>query len=1021
MLQLHYPAGRYLLLLTQNTACLLLRPLHNPTENMFQLLCPNSRMLLPRYRLRLHRYPTPRPFHDHPADTPLADSCESTYATLLHTSSACRRPTLTRQTCAHCLRAARKMTAGAKACYCLLTRRLCRSVKSVAAGEFAGGCCAAERRRREGHKKLEEEVGEVGAGEGVGEKDMVGDVEVGGVYSRRLTLGVAGMHCSTCADDVAAIVGAVQGVDRDAVMVSFVLSRAEVRYDPRVEGVERGVAEKVLRRFPRLEVVVLGDVEEGEEERGVRARVAGGSVKAVREVLAGVNSVELCTEQEAAVEFAYNPDRIGIRRILGVLREADGFGEWQLEDVPDATEMAQDAEKRHLRKIGAQTTMAAIFTIPVLVLAWSGEHIKIAEKVRLSVEMACATVVMLIAHEIFLDAAWSLMFGGVGGFWSRINIDCLVSIATLSAYGFSVAVWGTHLAGTGYDTEPFFETSSLLITLILAGRWLTAGVRSWASKKLQAVGGDSAAKMVDCRLVDEETQRETVISVLELEYDDILAASQGEGIVTDGLIIEGTAQFDESHLTGEPKPQSKSAGSYVLAGSMVVSGDVQFRVAKLMQENTISTIKGMVKLAAQRPRAQEIADKVASILTPIILLIGIVVFVVWLLIGGLRTMPWGKSAIRATTYAVATLAISCPCAIGLAVPIVIVVASRIGISKAGLVLKNPAIIEKTRALGVVAFDKTGTLTTGQLQVENIWALDPATDTWTTTIPASTLAILRTLTYRSDHPVAKSITRAFSTTPPLPDISTTDHIGSGISATISNILYRGGKLPFTSPQHTSNPTITTLLSAAQTIFTLSANHTPILLVTLAADTIRPEAPRILAHLHSLNIKTYIFSGDRPSSVLPLAATLGIPPEHVFANCYPSDKAARLRILAAQHPGRTTMFVGDGTNDAVALAAADIGVSVSGGTEMAGEAADVVLVREGVEGVAGVLRLARRAQVCVAVNFCWAVCWNVFAVLAASGAVVKFRIEPEWAGAGEVGSVLPVFVVSLMVGVGWGGWR
>ena len=291
-------------------------------------------------------------------------------------------------------------------------------------------------------------------------------------------------------------------------------------------------------------------------------------------------------------------------------------------------------------------------------------------------------------------------------------MDVLVSVATGAAYIFSVAVFAANTRGKDLgksNSEPFFETSVMLTSLILAGRWMTAGVRSWASGKIRTIG-DSDLQASEVRLYDPETKEDTQIDARMLHYGDVIVVYQGEKVATDGLVVYGSAQTDESHLTGEPKPQTKVEGSYLLAGSKIVSGELKYRVSKLVQENTISTIKNMVKLASQqKPRVQEIADKIASFLTPAILFIAIAIFVIWLLVGNLgQKRGWGGSALHAVTYAVATLAISCPCAIGLAVPMVLVIASRVGVSQGGFVFRNPAAIEKGRHAGKVIFDKAGT-------------------------------------------------------------------------------------------------------------------------------------------------------------------------------------------------------------------------------------------------------------------------------------------------------------------------
>ena len=1024
--------------------------------------------------------------------------------------------------CAHCLSSARMMSLaeGAKACYCKLTRSLSRSVKSLAAVEFASGCCSVEaiRRRRktcggcpgkdndhdhdhehdhvhehdhdhdhdhdhnhdhdhdhencQGHHQADRTKpadGLFAMKEGSVETLRPSDLEAGPRYSRHLALGVSGMHCSTCADDVSKILQNIAGVDKNEVKVSFVMSRAELTFDPAIiQDVDTDIRGKVLKRFPRLDIVVLvnSKVEDNELDGIMRVRIRSQNSDAehlcrIATEISGVISVSSVDAKQ--IELAYDPDRIGIRNILSTLNDQEGgLDNVELADVPDGAVIAQQAEKKHLRSIARQTILAALFTIPVLVLAWSGNKIKMDAVVRYAIECACATAIIIVARRIYLDAFQSVWHG------FSIDMDVLVSVATGAAYAFSVAVFAAHAGDSSWghnnEREPFFETSCLLTTLILAGRWMTAGVRSWASQKIRTIG-DSDLQAAEVRLYDPEKNQETQLDAGKLHYGDVIVVSQGEKVATDGLVIGGTAQTDESHLTGEPKPQTKSEGSYVLAGSKMVSGDIKYRVSKLVQENTISTIKNMVKLASQqKPRVQEVADRIAAVLTPSILFIACIVFMIWLLVGALgQHREWGHSALNAVTYAVATLAISCPCAIGLAVPTVLVVASRAAVSKGGFVFRNPAAVEKGRNVGKVIFDKTGTLTTGQLQVEFSWIL--VNGVWQKDVPAPEIFTkLRMLCKTSNHPVAKAMFRFSESRSPFPSSSVEPEIATivskGIETTIDGAVYRGGKLSFTSPAAVNDPEVIKILASAQSVFTLSRDSQLVAFFGLKDDTIRPEVPGVLQKLRDRGIELFIFSGDRPEAVFPVAKELGIPASNVFGDCYPEDKRARLEILKCRiQDGRATekadnkvelasspqatpssrfrpsgwlrslspkflrnqrksiVFVGDGTNDAIALMAADIGISLSQSTDMAASSADVAIISDSIVALVGFLDLSERVGLCIRINFAWAIVWNLVAIMGASGAWVDVRIAPEWAGLGEMGSVLPVFLVSWAVGWGY----
>ncbi|KAA8893083.1 E1-E2 ATPase-domain-containing protein [Sphaerosporella brunnea] len=866
------------------------------------------------------------------------------------------------------------------------------------------------------------------------------------------------MHCSTCADDIAKILKNIPGVESHEVKVSFVMSRAEVKFNSEtVKDVEKDIRARVLKRFPRLDIVVLANskVDEDELDGILKVRVHSPSENAasLREIAAGINGVaSASTITLKEIELSYDPDSIGIRNILAILREKGGDVNIELADVPDGAKAAAAAEKKYLRSIATQTILCTLFTLPVLILAWSGGRIKLDTVPRYSIEFAFATLIIVVSRRIYFDAFRSLYHG------LTIDMDVLVSVATGAAYIFSVAVFAAHVANSAWGEqqsgEPFFETSALLTTLILAGRWMTAGVRSWASRRIRTIGDTDLQESV-VRLYNPDSGAETPLDARKLHYGDVVIVQQGQKVATDGLILEGTAQLDESHLTGEPKPQTKSEGGFVLAGSKLVSGECKYRVSKLLQENTISQIKNMVKLASQqKPRAQEIADKVAAFLTPAILGIAVMVFVIWLLVGGLhQNLTWGKSALLALTYAVATLAISCPCAIGLAVPMVLVVASRVGVSKGGFVFRNPAAIEKGRQVSRVIFDKTGTLTTGQLQVE--FSSIQVDGMWQKADPtAEILTLLLNLCKTSNHPVAKTMyafAQSQASSVGGDDLSreVTTVVSKGIEMTVDGSVFRGGKLSFTAPASSSNPEIIAILRSAQSVFTLSRDHQLLAVFGLKDDTIRPEVPSVLKKLRDRGIELYIFSGDRPEAVHPVAKELGIPLSNVYADCYPEDKRARLELLKErtakeeasssqqEKPSlsgrfariknrirsllfsreKVILFVGDGTNDAIALMAADIGVSLSQATDMAASSADVSIISDSIYGLIGFLELSNRVAWCIRINFAWAIVWNVVAILGASGAWVKVRIAPEWAGLGEIGSVLPVFVVSWAVGWGY----
>lgn len=965
------------------------------------------------------------------------------------------------RSCTHCLNSAHAMSfaEGARRCYCKLTKSLSKSVKGLMASEFARGCCRIGKTMKgcgdgcgghdhgdhghdHSHSHDHDHDEKINFFEYKGSEDS-GDLEEGYGYSHHLALGISGMHCSSCAVDIEKIIKKINGVDPLSVRVNFVMNRGECKFDPEIiEDPNQRIRQKILSRFNRLDIVILSNtkVDENEMEGNMKFRFQSSAQNAaqVREIAEKISGVVRVSEiGDSEIELLHDPDRIGIRNILAILEQRFPNSNIQLSNIPDGAVLAQASEKKYLRNIKWETIFCWVFTIPVMVTAFGQHSVKMSDLARYSMECACATMVLLIARKIYIDAFRSLRA-------FQIDMDVLVSISTGVAYIYSVAVFAAYTRGTSWgtanDREPFFETSTMLTSLILSGRWMTAFVRAWANSKIQSIG-DSELQASEVRLWDPQSNTEIKMDAQLLHYGDIILASPGEKIATDGLVLSGRGQMDESHLTGEPKPQTKEEGGFVLAGSKIISGDVRYRVSKLLQENTISNIKNMVNLASQqKPRAQVIADKIAAVLTPVILGIALAIFLGWLLAGTLaQKHTWGDSLINAITYGVATLAISCPCAIGLAVPMVLVFASRSAINVGGFVFRNPAAIEKGLNVGKVCFDKTGTLTTGKLAVEfswiktdGVWRKDPQS--------SEVYSIIRMLCHTSSHPMGKAIllyAETLSVYQPNAEPEIITVVSQGMECTIDGSLYRGGRLSYTSPDATNDPEVVQILSSAQSVFTLSKDGQPIALFGLKDDTIRPEVPAILNNLRARGIQLYIFSGDRTEAVLPVAQQLGIPTENVFGNCCPEDKRGRLENLKEKEstaaktlwgniasffrkPQRKSIvFVGDGSNDAVALMAADIGVSLSHSTDMASNSADVAIISDSIVALISFLDLAKRVVWCIRMNFVWAIVWNLIAILGTSGAWKNVRIPPQYAGLGEIGSVLPVFIISLAVGLGYKG--
>jgi len=801
-----------------------------------------------------------------------------------------------------------------------------------------------------------------------------------------VVLDVTGMTCTGCSKKMMNVLRGISGLSN--AQVTFVSGNAEFDLDPGVAG----RVEDVLQRVEKETGFKCSRLVNGSQELHVLM-----SATTAKEIAdspqAGVMSI-VKDKKKDNYYIVYNPRVVGARAVLPPTA--------QLSPPQDPAGIAEG--KKRLLSTVSSTALAAALTIPVIVLEWSDNSLP-SSTVEM-VALILGTGVQLIAvPEFYIGAMKSLIYSRV------IEMDMLVVISISAAYGYSVVAYGLQRAGVDLEQGPFFETSTLLITLVLLGRLMAAWARMKALsiislRSLQAetallVGSSGELSKIDARL---------------LQFGDSIVIQPHSRIVTDGTVIDGASDVDESMVTGESLPVAKQTGDSLIAGTINGSGTLRVQLTRLPGENSITDIATLVENAvAAKPRVQDLADRVASYFIPVVVTIAVVVFCIWIAVAiEIRNRNGGGAVGLAITYAIAVLAISCPCALGLAVPMVLVIAGGVA-ARAGVVIKAADAIERSYKVTDVVFDKTGTLTEGDLQVVH-----------TQILPSETLSekaivsLGKAMIEGNEHPVSVAVAehlkgKAMAEASKTKLENITSIPGAGIEAQHQGSLLKAGNPYWLKLE--DYPTIASLLQQAMTLLCVTLNNEPILVIGLKS-TPRSNAAAIVADLHRRKITTHIVSGDNPAAVLDIADTLGVKESNIRSRASPSEKQEYVHTLqtSTSETKRTILFIGDGTNDAVAIAQADIGVQMGSASDVTGAVSDVVILSKDLGGLITLLQLSRRAVRRILFNFVWSAVYNFLAILLASGAFVKVRIGPAYAGLGEIVSVAPVILaaISLMWG-------
>ncbi|POR33533.1 P-type cation-transporting ATPase [Tolypocladium paradoxum] len=787
-----------------------------------------------------------------------------------------------------------------------------------------------------------------------------------------VALTVDGMTCSGCGSKTERTLKALPGVS--SVRVNFVMGSAEFSLDTSAatpDEVIRGVERATGFRCTRL----------SNDDETVDLLASGTSAKALADVaIPGITQAAILNKK--VVRVTYDPAIIGARTLV------DKVGALSSGLAPPRDDPNVSSGRKRLYDQLIKTVVAACFTIPVVVLAWG--HDLVDERTKAFVGIVFATIVQLIAvPDFYRPAISALVHSG------SLEMDMLVVISITAAYTYSFVAFSFIMAGKPLETEACFETSTLLITLVLLGRLVAAFAR------IRAVVAVSLRSLQSATAVIVEDGKDRDIDARLLQYGDKLKIGPHSAVPTDAIVLSGSSEVDESMLTGESVPVSKEEGDAVIAGTVNGTGTIVARLTRLPGKNTVTDIAQLVEEAANsKPRLQDVADRVAGWFVPIVTSVAVIVIIVWVVVGlKARNYTTGKAIADAITYAVATLAVSCPCALGLAVPMVLVVAGGIA-ARNGVIIKSAECTEQSRRVTDVVFDKTGTITEGDLDVMDEEYFTPDHE--------EAIAMSKALVAGNKHPVSLAVAKHLEQRATAEATLANVHVipGAGVEATFDDAKIRAGNPKWT--KTSAHATVARLQDRGMTLLVVTRNAEPIAVFGLRTR-LRAEAARVVAQLTRRGIAVHLVSGDQKRAVEAVAAQVAIP--HVASQCTPAEKRDYVAGLMAD--GKKVMFVGDGTNDAVAVTQADVGVqlaSVLSASEVTRGAADVVLLN-GLEGIPFLLQISGVAFRRMVFNFAWSATYNVLAILLASGAFVNVRIPPAYAGLGEIVSILPVIVAAM----------
>lgn len=793
----------------------------------------------------------------------------------------------------------------------------------------------------------------------------------------RVDIPVTGMTCAACSAAIERALPKIEGIK--STTVNFPAERATVEFSDPDNPVPLETVINVIKEEGYGVATVKMDF-------AVRGMTCAACVAAVERALQGlygvVNATVNLAAEKASVEYV--PTIVGFEDFKKIIHEAGYAAEQLTEQFVDRERERREKEYGNLKK---QFIISALFTAPVIIGSMI-PSLPVLSNVYLL--FLLATPVQFWTGMRFHAAALSALRHGA------TNMNTLISVGTTSAYVYSlIATFFPHVfAHGGMPAHVYYDTSATIITLILLGRLLEARAKGKTSEAIRKLMGLQAKTAV---VVRNGMERE--IPIEEVTAGDIVVVKPGGRIPVDGEVVEGNSTVDESMLTGESLPVEKKAGDSVYSGTVNKAGSFRLRALKIGKETALAQIIRLVEEAqGSKAPIQRLADKIASIFVPVVISIALVTFALWYFFGP------APSFTLALMNFIAVLIIACPCSLGLATPTAIMVGTGKG-AENGILIRDAEALELSHKIEAVVLDKTGTITKGEPEVVDIIIVDGrhgAPDNGQGSLsPDVVLQIAASAEKLSEHPLGQAIVRkaaernlavsdpaGFTAVPGggikaqvrLQRAIDTQVGGDVVEVFIGNEDMLRNEGIDTAPVHSLSERIS--LDAKTPVF--MAINKSIAVIFPIADTIKEGSPEAIRELRAMGIEVIMLTGDHRNTARAIAKEVGI--DKFFAEVKPEQKVEMVKKVKSER--KVTAMVGDGINDAPALAEADVGIAIGTGTDIAIEASDITLIKGHLKSVVDAIKLSKLTITTIKQNLFWAFFYNIIGIPVAAGVLYLF---------------------------------